>query len=214
MNILMISGKGGVGRSLIADEILFSFERSEISTALIDMYIQETLIHADTTESADDAEILVIDSPGILTREWPEWMKDADVLVIPTNPSPRDIGPMMQTIEYAREWAPDVPRIVVVNRYSRDATSVQFLDALQKVTESSETIATVYRSDFFQRAFLEKSSIMDIAPASPAAASMMGAVNAIRKAAGYAPDPLTESIMSAVRGTVIEKMMTAQTKES
>lgn len=208
MNILMISGKGGVGRSLIADEILFSFERSEISTALIDMYIQETLIHADTTENADDAEILVIDSPGILTREWPRWMQDADVLVIPTNPSPRDIWPMMQTIEYARKWAPEVPRIIVVNRYSRDATSVQFLDALREVAASNETIATVYRSDFFQRAFIEKTSIMEIAPASPAAASMIRAVNAIRKAAGYAPDPLTEPILSAVRGTVIEKMMT------
>ena len=44
-NILICNQKGGVGKSLIADELAFSFERSQIPLSFFDLDRQGGTIH-------------------------------------------------------------------------------------------------------------------------------------------------------------------------
>lgn len=189
MNILVYNRKGGVGKSLIADELMFSFERSGINAALIDLDDQGSLIHPDTSEK-EDAEVTIIDTPGTLTSELPQWIADSDVLVIPTNPSPRDIPPLMSALEAAREYAPDTPRVIVVNRYSKYKVPAQFIESLQQIQEDDEVITTIVQSESFQKSFLNKQSVVSEARNSMATYSTLNSVNAVRVAAGYDPDPV------------------------
>lgn len=67
--ILVCNQKGGVGKSLVADEIAFSFERSGIPVSFYDLDTQGGTLHK--------------------THE-------ADVVVIPTRTTSRDIEPLMR----------------------------------------------------------------------------------------------------------------------
>lgn len=196
MNILVYNRKGGCGKSFISDELMFSFERSGQRTALIDLDEQGTLIHPDTSEQADEAEVTIIDTPGALSSELPQWISDSDLLVIPTNPDPRDITPLMAALEAAREYGPEIPRIVMVNRYSKYRLPTQFLNSLKNVREEGETITTITQSEAVRRAFIHRNSVVDEDRNSMAAYSLLKSVNAVREAGGYAPDPVDpEAIM-------------------
>ena len=87
--ILVANQKGGVGKSLIADEIAFSFERSGIPISFYDLDKQGGTIHS--TSENPDAKVQIVDTPGALDEDLPSWMREADVLVIPTRTTSRDI---------------------------------------------------------------------------------------------------------------------------
>ena len=62
--ILVCNQKGGVGKSLVADEIAFSFERSGIPVSFYDLDTQGGTLHE--THEADGAQVAVVDTPGAL----------------------------------------------------------------------------------------------------------------------------------------------------
>ena len=92
--ILVCNQKGGVGKSLVADEIAFSFERSGIPVSFYDLDAQGGTLHR--TQEADGAEVAVVDTPGALQEALSEWLREADVVVIPTRTTSRDIEPLMR----------------------------------------------------------------------------------------------------------------------
>lgn len=190
MNILVVNRKGGVGKTTICDELMFSFERSGIDCAYIDLDDQNSSIHHDHSDTADTADAIVIDTPGALSADMRSWMENADVIVIPTNASGRDIPMMMEVLEAAREYAPDTPRIIVANRFNRYKASSEFMSVLREAADSGEVLSTIAHGEAFQAAFSEDKSILDIAPRTTAAVLTLETVNKIRKAAGLDPDPI------------------------
>lgn len=92
--ILVCNQKGGVGKSLVADEIAFSFERSGIPVSFYDLDTQGGTLHK--THEADGAQVAVVDTPGALQEGLADWLKEADVVVIPTRTTSRDIEPLMR----------------------------------------------------------------------------------------------------------------------
>lgn len=92
--ILVCNQKGGVGKSLVADEIAFSFERSGIPVSFYDLDAQGGTLHK--TNEADGAQVAVVDTPGALQEALSDWLKEADVVVIPTRTTSRDIEPLMR----------------------------------------------------------------------------------------------------------------------
>lgn len=190
MNILIYNRKGGVGKTTVADEIMFSLERSGTSAAYIDLDDQDSSIHTDQSDRAESADVVVVDTPGAINPDTEAWMENADVIVIPTNASGRDIPMMLAALDAAREYAPDSKRIIVVNRYNRYRAAGEFLAALQEAVEGGEVAVTLPASEAFQNAYLNDVSVLTQAPKTSAAYRTLGVVNAVREAAGLAPDPI------------------------
>lgn len=92
--ILVCNQKGGVGKSLVADEIAFSFERSGIPVSFYDLDTQGGTLHK--THEEDGAQVAVVDTPAALQEGLADWLKEADVVVIPTRTTSRDIEPLMR----------------------------------------------------------------------------------------------------------------------
>ena len=92
--LLVCNQKGGVGKSLVADEIAFSFERSGIPVSFYDLDTQGGTLHKP--HEADGAQVAVVDTPGALQEALSDWLKEADVVVIPTRTTSRDIEPLMR----------------------------------------------------------------------------------------------------------------------
>lgn len=123
--ILVCNQKGGVGKSLVADEIAFSFERSGIPVSFYDLDAQGGTLHR--TREADGAQVAVVDTPGALQEALSEWLKEADVVVIPTRTTSRDIEPLMRMRKAVFKHS-RAKIVYVMNGWNRFKASRDFME--------------------------------------------------------------------------------------
>lgn len=116
-NILIINRKGGVGKTLVADELAFALDAKNVPYCFYDLDGQGGTLHEPV--EMDDADISIIDTPGSLQGEMGEWVKDADVVIIPMRPSVTDMPATETTIDLVKCNAPDTPIVYVVNGTNR-----------------------------------------------------------------------------------------------
>ena len=183
VKILICNQKGGVGKSLIADELTFSFERSKIPVAFLDLDSQGGTIHK--TDQREDAKVAVIDTPGALQEQFGTWMADADLIVIPTRTTSRDIEPLQRMQRLVASSAKKgTPVIYVLNGWNRWRASADFLDWFKGQTKDG-TICKLPQSEQFVQASAAGQSVVEYAKISPAAKATKELCNRIRKLAGF-----------------------------
>ena len=179
--ILVCNQKGGVGKSLIADEIAFSFERSGVPVSFYDLDAQGGTLHQ--THEVDGAEVAVVDTPGALQEALADWLKEADVVVIPTRTTSRDIEPLMRmrkaVFKHSRA------KIVYVmngwNRFKASRDFMEWFDGLAGV----QTVVTLPQSEAFVQAGAAEKSVVEYDKRGKAARATVELVNAAREAAGF-----------------------------
>lgn len=180
--ILVCNQKGGVGKSLIADELAFSFERSNIPMAFLDLDNQGGTIHK--TNQREDAEVVVVDTPGALQTQLAIWMADADTIVIPTRTTSRDIEPLLRIQEIAIKNAPNTPIVYVFNGYTRWKASSDFQEWFRQHQKNGQ-IVTLPQSEKFVQASAAGVSVVDFAKWSSAGQATIEMVEKIRSVAGF-----------------------------
>lgn len=185
--ILVCNQKGGVGKSLMSDELAFSLARSGIPTSFCDLDTQGGTIHG--TDILDDAQVTILDTPGALQEGLSEWAKAADVVVIPTRPTPRNIEPMIRTRSAVWAAHPNVPIIYVVNGWNRFKASRDFVEWFTRAAGPDARIMTIPQAEAFVQAEAKGVSVIDVAPRSTAAHDVVMACNAVRQAIGIAGEP-------------------------
>ena len=134
--ILFANQKGGVGKTMLADQAAFWLEKdSKIS--FIDLDQQGGAIHE--TNHNPDADYQVIDTPGALRDEMGEWFKQSDVVVIPTNCNCHDMTPLERVMEIAAEY--DSSKFIIVfNRWNRFSGTAEFINWFQTSYPGYRTI--------------------------------------------------------------------------
>ena len=178
-NILVFSVKGGVGKSTIADEIAFSLARSGIPFNFYDLDGKGGTLH-ETSEVAG-AEVSVVDTPGELDDDAAAMLAEADVVVIPTRPTGRDMEPLLKSRDIVQA-AFDGPIVYVVNGWNRFNQTRDFLDWMRE--DVGGEIATVMQSEAFGQAWMRERSVVEHGRGSHAAADVLSMVNMVRLAAG------------------------------
>ena len=96
MTILICNQKGGVGKTLIADELAFAFEWDNIPYSFFDLDNQGSAMHK--TIDNPDAKVQIVDTPGALQENIIKWIEAADIIIVPTLMSNRDIAPLERMI--------------------------------------------------------------------------------------------------------------------
>lgn len=182
--ILVANQKGGVGKSLIADELAFSFARSGIPAAFIDLDGQGGTLHK--TDQREDAKVVIVDTPGALQKQMGAWMREADVIIVPTKTTSRDIEPLLRMADIIRNNAPEKPVVYVLNGWNRWRASKDFKQwfSTQKKLRSV-AVEILPQSEIYVRASAAGQSVVEFASRSSAAESMLKLVNAIRVLAGF-----------------------------
>ena len=82
--ILIANQKGGVGKSMLADELAFSLARTGTPFSFYDLDGQGGTIH--TTQEMPGAAAAVVDTPGALQSELRDWLQSANVVLYPRGP--------------------------------------------------------------------------------------------------------------------------------
>lgn len=114
--ILICNQKGGVGKTLIADELAFALERDGIPYSFFDLDEQGSAIHK--TVNNPDAEVQVVDTPGALQEDLIKWIEEADMVIVPTMMSNRDSKPLIRMIEILTPYEQKgKPVLYVFNRW-------------------------------------------------------------------------------------------------
>lgn len=117
IDVLLINQKGGVGKSTIADELAFALERAGKSAGSLSMDPQGGGIREQMGSEVVDYRI--IDTPGVLTESVGEWVKAADIVLIPAKPATRDLEPTLRTWELAKSADPNAKIAWLVNEFDQ-----------------------------------------------------------------------------------------------
>lgn len=185
--ILVCAQKGGVGKSTISDEIAFSFERSGIPTAFLDLDVQGGTIHK--TDRNADAEVAIIDTPGMLSPQLGDWLAEADVIVIPMRTTSRDIEPLWR-MKTAVEAAGKADRVIyVINGWTRFKASADFLPWFRGACGEDVPLFRLPQSEMYVQAAAAGRSVVGYGrKMTPAAQATLELCNAVREMAGFAPE--------------------------
>ncbi len=92
--ILVRNQKGGSGKSLVTDEVAFFFERTHTPLVFVELDSQGGTIHK--TNFNKDAHVVIVDTPGALQAQLRDRLAEADVVVILTKTTSRDIEPLQK----------------------------------------------------------------------------------------------------------------------
>lgn len=123
--VLICNQKGGVGKTLIADELAFALERDGIPYNFFDLDGQGSSIHE--TSETDDAQVQIIDTPGALNKNLTKWVEAADFVIVPTMLSSRDVGPLERMIKILEPYK-GKPILYVLNGFNRFNAAKEFRD--------------------------------------------------------------------------------------
>ena len=184
--VLVISQTGGVGKSTLANESAFSLDRTQTPYSFFDLDEQGGGAHE--TIECEDAELAIVDTPGRITDEWPEWLRNADVVVVPVRASMLEQAAFERVREMLDQYAPDVPHLIVLTHWNRYTTNREFLSWLEESKEPQETILTIPLSEAILRAQSENESVVTSSRKSSSAVKVMEFVNAVRTLAGLSEE--------------------------
>lgn len=185
--ILICSQKGGVGKTTIADELMWSLDRTDIPYSFMNLDPQPGVTHEPLER--EDAYVVVIDTPGAIQTDMADMMKDADLIIIPCKASMRDMQPLENVRKLAETSAPDTPVIIVLNDWNRYTSNRQFSEWLKDTQRKNETFTSMIHSEQVVQAAMADESVITHIPGIKAAAAMLRAINVIRTQAGMDPEP-------------------------
>lgn len=184
--ILVVATKGGVGKTTLCDELLYSFERTDEPASFYNLDPQKGAAHEAVKNK--EAVVTVVDTPGSVQDELPQELEMADVIVIPCRASVKDMPALQSMRKMAAKYAPETPVVILLNGWTRFTSNKEFEEWLKSTCRDREELTTMVYSEMVPQAAMCDSSVVEYDRSGNAAAVLLRAVNVIRETAGFAPE--------------------------
>ena len=178
--IAVVCEKGGTGKSVIASELYESYVRQGLRASLYSLDGQ----YADAARSkkAEDAEVAVVDTPGVLTDNLKDIVSGADVVVVPVRPTPNDIEPFTRTVSIVAKNT-KAPVVIVVNGWNRFRMCASFMEWLAK-KPWAKNVVKVPQSEAIVQAQGVRKSVVDVDRNGAAASAVLAMCRKVSHLAG------------------------------
>ena len=169
--ILVTNQKGGVGKTWIADELCFMCENSDMPYTFRDYDMQGGPNHQPV--ESDDPALVIIDTPGTLQENLNSWIKEADLIIVPTLMTKVCIEPLERMLEILKPWQRMGKEVVVVlNQWNRFTACADFEEWYFSKYPEQKTI-TLSESDIVRQAINAGKSVVNYRKYSKSASEMM-----------------------------------------
>lgn len=183
MVIIFLNQKGGVGKTTCSCELVKSLERTDTPYSFFNLDPQG----GSWIEPKDDpnAEITVVDTPGVLSEHSAEWIQNADVICIPARASALDIPTLNRMLEMVQTYRKkDAALVIIINQWTRWTACKDFMVWLETLDWMNAVVTMLPQSEMFLQASACGKSVVEFVPRHMAAKGTLDMVNAIRKASG------------------------------
>ena len=177
--ILIASTKGGCGKTLIADELAFAFDREKVPYSLYDLDQQGGLIHAP--KETPKAKVSIVDTPGALQSDMVTWMRSADLVIIPTKMTTRDVPPLITIIDLMEQNKIKAKQIFVLNGWNRYRAAKEFAEWFNDAYPGKVTVE-ISQSEAFTQAALNGQSVVDYQRSSTPAQQILRLIDLAKSA--------------------------------
>lgn len=131
--ILIANQKGGCGKTLVADELAFSFDRTDVKYSLYDLDGQGGIIHEPKV--IDDADYAIVDTPGYIYDNLGELIQGADLIIIPTRTTYKDIPTLQTMLELIEQNGKSSDTMFIFNAWNRFNVAAAFEDWFKTVRD-------------------------------------------------------------------------------
>lgn len=135
------------------------------------------------TREADGAQVAVVDTAGALQEALSEWLKEADVVVIPTRTTSRDIEPLMRMRKAVFKHS-RTKIVYVMNGWNRFKASRDFMEWFKGLA-GDQTVVTLPQSEAFVQAGAAGVFVVEFDRRGKAARATRALVDTVREAAGF-----------------------------
>ena len=126
-SLVVLNQKGCYGKTTVCCELVKSLQRKNTPYNFYDLDPQGGSI-VEQSENKN-AVITVVDTPGALTDNTADWIKNADVVVIPTRASYMDIPSLNCVLEMVQVYGKEnVAVVIVINQWTLWTSSRYFRD--------------------------------------------------------------------------------------
>ena len=170
--ISFINQKGGVGKSILADELAFEFERKALNFNLYDLDGQGGLLHAESNN--DDADFNIVDTPGQLTKDITNVIKESDIIIVPTRASIKEMEPLKRTLQLIQSCKKDTATVIIVlNGWNRFTVYAQFEEWLKTEYPEFNKIITIPQSEALSQAGAYGQSVISYQPKNKASEQLL-----------------------------------------
>ena len=175
--ILIANQKGGCGKTLVADELAFSFDRTGVKYSLYDLDGQGGIIHEPKV--IDDADYAIVDTPGYISDNLGELIQGADLIIIPTRTTYKDIPTLQTMLELIEQNGKSSDTMFIFNAWNRFNAAAAFEDWF-KIVRDGRHVSIIPQSEEFAKAGMYGKSVVEYAPRSNAALMTRKTMNEIR----------------------------------
>jgi len=170
MQIIIFNQKGGVGKSMLATQIALHLDAAIVE---LDPYgvLSQTLEESRVYKVALNEEIpkvkskhVVYDFGGFDDARLDHASKDADLIVIPFNPTINALGTTLKSYKRAKEQ--ELPILFVVNAVLKEQDAIDAIDFLKEETQDDIEYFIIPHTRALQTSENEGQSIIELANSS------------------------------------------------
>lgn len=147
--ILIANQKGGCGKTLVVDELAFSFDRTDVKYSLYDLDGQGGIIHEPKV--IDDADYAIVDTPGYISDNLGELIQGADLIIIPTRTTYKDIPTLQTMLELIEQNGKSSDTMFIFNAWNRFNAAAAFEDWFKTVRDGRH-VSIIPQSEEFAKA--------------------------------------------------------------
>lgn len=166
--VAVVCEKGGTGKTAISREIYLAARRRGVRASLYSLDGQYEDTAGDTKDG--EAELAVVDTPGVLAENLRELIGTADLVVVPVRPTPADVEPFTRTLDIVGGLT-DAPVLVVVNGWNRWRMCAAFMEWAGS-KEWGQLMGVVPQSEAMVQAWAANRSVVEVAPRGSCAAAV------------------------------------------
>lgn len=158
--VAFVNQKGGVGKSVLADELCFEFDRLGLDYKLNNVDPQGGLIHEASEDS--NADYVVVDTPGRLDEDITYVISKSDIIIVPTRASIKDMEPLQRTLNVVKaNKKKKASVIIVLNAWNTYTTYSQFEEWLRNEYPNFDKILTLPQAECLSQAECFGKSVID-----------------------------------------------------
>lgn len=180
--VIVINSKGGVGKSLVSQNLVASLIDSErkgkkVPYNLYDMDMQGGLQYEPV--EMEGAVVSIVDGRAGLYMEMSDDVKAADLIIIPTRPTLSDIPATENTIKIVKENnINNVPVIYVINGMNRFRATQEYMEYFMG-EHANDLVFGLPQSEAFIQANLAGVTLQEYNSKCPAAIAMKNLTDAV-----------------------------------